>query len=359
MLVTVIGAGLAVLAAVPHANGQTTNTSAPSGEITSDSYFYGDSPPVYPSPHVKLLYIFLFLHAWSSNSITVTIFFVTPNSKRFGPRYHSLTKIITLIAGNSSIDIKQTRRLLNQFAYIIRQLSIRKLGMSVRDVEIISPQDKKELFEYNRASPEMVDSCMRHLIYHVVHEQPTMFPQSDFTEGMYIDYRRFDQMGIEPRSEFGFGLSYTIFEYSRLSISKPSSTKGALGPYPTGPTLPGGYADLWDEIIEVAVTITKGFMAGAEVAQLYLGIPSPKGNSVPPTPIRQLQGYDKPFIDAGKSATVIFSLTRRDLSIWDVVAQAWEVLGEIMLIPLPTFCPFALMSFALLIPVAYILYAES
>ena len=49
MLLTIIGAGLAVLAALPHAHGQTTNTSAPSGEITSDSYFYGDSPPVYPS----------------------------------------------------------------------------------------------------------------------------------------------------------------------------------------------------------------------------------------------------------------------------------------------------------------------
>ena len=154
----------------------------------------------------------------------------------------------------------------------------------------------------------------------------TLFPQSDFTEGVYIDYRRFDQMGIEPRYEFGFGLSYTTFEYSRLSISKPSSTKGVLGPYPTGPILPGGHADLWDEIIEVTATITnKGSMAGAEVAQLYLGIPSPKGNSVPPTPIRQLRGFDKPSIDAGKSTTVSFSLTRRDLSIWDVVAQNWEL----------------------------------
>jgi beta-glucosidase len=66
-------------------------------------------------------------------------------------------------------------------------------------------------------------------------------------------------------------------------------------------------------------------MAGAEAAQLYLGIPSPKGNSVPPTPVRQLRGFDKPSIDAGKSTTVSFSLTRRDLSIWDVVAQNWEL----------------------------------
>ena len=45
MLLKIIGAGLAGLAALPHVNGQTTNTS----EITSDTFFYGDSPPVYPS----------------------------------------------------------------------------------------------------------------------------------------------------------------------------------------------------------------------------------------------------------------------------------------------------------------------
>lgn len=49
MLLTIIGAGLVGLAALPHANGQTTTTPAIAGEITSDTYFYGNSPPVYPS----------------------------------------------------------------------------------------------------------------------------------------------------------------------------------------------------------------------------------------------------------------------------------------------------------------------
>ena len=169
----------------------------------------------------------------------------------------------------------------------------------------------------------------------------TLFPQANFSEGSYIDYRRFDQMGIEPRYEFGFGLSYTTFAYSRLTISKTSPTAGSkctggglgqdrkctvssLGPYPTGTILPGGHSDLWDVVVEVTATITnKGSMAGAEAAQLYLGIPSPEDTSVPPTPIRQLRGFEKPSVDAGASATVSFSLTRRDLSIWDVNAQEW------------------------------------
>ncbi len=159
----------------------------------------------------------------------------------------------------------------------------------------------------------------------------TLFPQSDFTEGVYIDYKRFDQLEITPRYEFGFGLSYTSFQYSGLEISKSlaSSSKkrcvgSSLGTYPTGPILPGGQKDLWDVLVKVSATITNtGSVTGAEVAQLYIGIPSPNSTSIPATPIRQLRGFEKPLISAGQSATVTFSLTRRDLSIWDTVKQSW------------------------------------
>lgn len=141
------------------------------------------------------------------------------------------------------------------------------------------------------------------------------FPQSHFAEGVYIDYRHFDLKNITPRYEFGFGLSYTTFDYADLRISR---TDGSAAPYPTGAVSSGGQTDLWDELVQVTADVTNsGAVDGKEVAQLYLGIP---GDDVP---ARQLRGFEKPFIAAGNTTTVQFALTRRDLSVWDVVAQKW------------------------------------
>lgn len=141
------------------------------------------------------------------------------------------------------------------------------------------------------------------------------FPQSNFDEGVYIDYRRFDKAGIVPRFEFGFGLSYTTFNYSCLTI-KPTTTAGQITAYPTGAVQEGGQTDLWDIMASVSARVANtGDTDGAEVAQLYVGIPG--------APAKQLRGFEKPFILSGASATVNFGLTRRDLSVWDAVAQKW------------------------------------
>lgn len=141
------------------------------------------------------------------------------------------------------------------------------------------------------------------------------FPQSNFTEGVYIDYRHFDAKNITPRYEFGFGLSYTTFDYANLQISKTNSSTAS---YPTGAVSLGGQTDLWDDVVHVAVDVTNsGSVDGKEVAQLYLGVPG--GDA----PARQLRGFEKPTIAAGETATVQFALDRRDLSVWDVVAQKW------------------------------------
>ncbi|KAI0104006.1 glycoside hydrolase superfamily [Nemania sp. FL0031] len=141
-----------------------------------------------------------------------------------------------------------------------------------------------------------------------------LFPQSDFTEGVYIDYRAFDAQNITPRYEFGFGLSYTTFNYSDLSVSLADGADFAA--YPSKPIVEGGHEDLWDTLVHVSATVTNtGDVSGAEVAQLYVGIPD--------APVQQLRGFAKPVIKAGESAVVEFDLTRRDLSTWDVVAQKW------------------------------------
>jgi beta-glucosidase len=58
-------------------------------------------------------------------------------------------------------------------------------------------------------------------------------------------------------------------------------------------------------------------MDGDEVTQLYLGIPG--------GPVRQLRGFEKVSIASKQSESVTFSLTRRDLSTWDVNAQEWAL----------------------------------
>ncbi|KAB8224285.1 glycosyl hydrolase family 3 N terminal domain-containing protein [Aspergillus novoparasiticus] len=140
------------------------------------------------------------------------------------------------------------------------------------------------------------------------------FPQSNFDEGVYIDYRAFDKKGIEPQYAFGYGLSYTTFDYSDLNVSKKSASPS---PYPAKAAIvPGGNPRLFDELVTVTATVKNtGSVDGKEVAQLYVGIPN--------GPVRQLRGFDKVLIKSGQSTTVSFSLTRRDLSTWDTDAQEW------------------------------------
>jgi len=144
----------------------------------------------------------------------------------------------------------------------------------------------------------------------------SLYPQSNFTEGVYIDYRAFDKYNITPRYEFGFGLSYTTFSFSNLRISITAFK--SLKPYPTGRILQGGQEDLWDEIATVHADVQNtGSVEGKEVAQLYIGIPG--------GPVKQLRGFEKKSILPGEIVTVSFPLTRRDLSIWDVVVQKWKL----------------------------------
>ncbi|EMR71031.1 putative beta-glucosidase m protein [Eutypa lata UCREL1] len=154
------------------------------------------------------------------------------------------------------------------------------------------------------------------------------FPQSDFvdTDGGLVDYRSFDARNATPRFEFGFGLSYTAFSYSNLRVDRAAGAN--VDAYPTGAVAEGGQVDLWDVLATVRADVANvGGVDGAEVAQLYLNIPgagasnATDGGGV----VRQLRGFEKPFLNVSESATVAFNLTRRDLSIWDVAAQRWRL----------------------------------
>lgn len=157
------------------------------------------------------------------------------------------------------------------------------------------------------------------LLYHSMRKgKYWLFPQSDFTEGLLTDYRAFDAHNITPRFEFGYGLSYTTFDYSDLRINQLHGSRSPE-PYPPAASIEqGGNPHLWDEVLTVSVNVTNtGSMDGDEVAQLYIGIPH--------RPVRQLRGFEKVRIVAGQTTPVAFRLTRRDLSVWDVTAQQWHL----------------------------------
>ncbi|TLD15234.1 hypothetical protein PspLS_10634 [Pyricularia sp. CBS 133598] len=141
----------------------------------------------------------------------------------------------------------------------------------------------------------------------------------NFPEGLFVDYRHFDRANIQPRFEFGYGLSYTNFTYSNIKVTSTVRSGPA-----TGPVVSGGRADLWETVATVTATVTNsGGVAGAEVAQLYVSYPT--GGSVPATPPRQLRGFNKLKLAPGASGTATFNIRRRDLSYWHVGQQNWVV----------------------------------
>ncbi|KAJ7163520.1 glycoside hydrolase family 3 protein [Mycena crocata] len=150
----------------------------------------------------------------------------------------------------------------------------------------------------------------------VIYAASTPILSIPYSEGIFVHYRHFDAAGITPRFEFGFGLSYTTFAYSGLSIS--GSPRG--GEAPTGP---GSSVDPWlhTPVVTVKFTVKNtGEVGGHEVPQLYVTLPT--STKSPP---RILKGFDSVFVAPGETQEVTLQLSRFDLSTWDVVQQRWQV----------------------------------
>jgi beta-glucosidase len=149
-------------------------------------------------------------------------------------------------------------------------------------------------------------------------DETPYYPQVNFTEGVYIDYKHFVKEGIEPRFEFGFGLTYTDFEYSGLVVDLDTTAAASRLPPKPEIVLQGGIDSLWDEVARVRCTVMNvGDVAAKEVAQLYVGIPG--------GPEKVLRGFEKQLLTPGEQGVSEFVLTRRDLSTWNVVEQMWEL----------------------------------
>ncbi|KAL6059482.1 Thermostable beta-glucosidase B [Balamuthia mandrillaris] len=122
---------------------------------------------------------------------------------------------------------------------------------------------------------------------------------ANYTEGLFVGYRWYDQHNVTPAFPFGHGLSYTTFLYDHLHIS-PSS------PSP---------------FVNVAFTITNtGRREGAEVAQLYIGFPVSAKE-----PPRLLRCFKKVQLRPEQTEKVKCTLREEDLSVWDAERHAWTV----------------------------------
>ncbi len=125
-------------------------------------------------------------------------------------------------------------------------------------------------------------------------------PNEDYTnheEDIYVGYRYFDTFQKEVAYPFGYGLSYTTFEFSKLTV------KGR------------------GNLVDVSVTVKNtGNVAGKEVAQLY--VTAPKGKLEKPA--QELKAFAKTReLQPGESETLTMTLLKRDLASFDETGSQW------------------------------------
>ncbi len=131
----------------------------------------------------------------------------------------------------------------------------------------------------------------------------TPFP-TDFTiEGLNVGYKWYDSKGYTPEFPFGFGLSYTTFQFSNVAL-----VNNLRGSNPN---------------FQVTFNLTNtGSVTGAEVAQVYLALPA--GTNEPP---KRLVGWQKVLLTPGQQQSVTVEVDENDsshpLSYWDTTSSSW------------------------------------
>lgn len=123
---------------------------------------------------------------------------------------------------------------------------------------------------------------------------PSTERNAEYREALYIGYRYYDTSKVRVQYPFGFGLSYTTFEYSDMKVDADG----------------------------VTVTVKNtGAYEGAEVVQLYIGLP----NAIVFRPAKELKGFAKVFLKAGESKEVRIAFDDKTFRYWNVKTDSWEV----------------------------------
>ncbi|MCR4735949.1 MAG: glycoside hydrolase family 3 C-terminal domain-containing protein [Treponema sp.] len=121
-----------------------------------------------------------------------------------------------------------------------------------------------------------------------------------YSEGIFVGYRWYESRKMPVLFPFGYGLSYTKFEYSDLKLSS-SSIKDS-------------------DILEVSVTVKNtGSVDGKEIIQLYVS----DKTGVEIRPVKELKGFEKVFVKAGQSEKVTFKLDKRSFAYWNTDTKEW------------------------------------
>ncbi|MGE7938100.1 glycoside hydrolase family 3 C-terminal domain-containing protein [Bacillus paramycoides] len=124
----------------------------------------------------------------------------------------------------------------------------------------------------------------------------------EYKEGVFVGYRYYDTKNIEPLFPFGFGLSYTNFEYSNLSIDKKEIKD--------------------TDTVSVRVNVKNtGSTVGKEIVQLYIK----DVESTMIRPEKELKGFEKVALQPGEEKTVSFTLNKRSFAYYNVELKDWYV----------------------------------
>jgi len=131
---------------------------------------------------------------------------------------------------------------------------------------------------------------------------PADFPlDSNYNEGIFVGYRYYDTFKIPVAYPFGYGMSYSQFDFSDLKVQNDESSK----------------------TLQVSFTVTNsGNMEGKEVAQIYVSAPHQKMKK----PIQELKVFAKTeLLQSGKSQTFSVTIPYYDLSSFDSATSSWKL----------------------------------
>jgi beta-glucosidase len=124
--------------------------------------------------------------------------------------------------------------------------------------------------------------------------------QVDYAEGIYVGYRYFDKHKVDPLFPFGYGLSYTRFDYSDLKVSPNKMSSG--------------------NPVEVSLLVrNSGTRPGAEVVELYVH----DEHSSVDRPLRELKGFSRVELAPGEAKPVRFTLDRSALAFYNTAKRDW------------------------------------